>query len=110
MELKNKTYGIVGLGIMGGSFAKSIRENILSQNGSTGKILVCNRSTACLSMATSEGVADEAFPAVRDGEGAFAAQQGVRGLPYECPFPDKGGGHLWPAGCLCGSRTRSQDV
>ena len=61
MELKNATYGIVGLGIMGGSFAKSIRQNILSQAGSTGRILVCNRSTACLSQALSEGVASEAF-------------------------------------------------
>ena len=33
MELKHATYGIVGLGIMGGSFAKSIRQNILSQAG-----------------------------------------------------------------------------
>ncbi|MCR4821940.1 MAG: prephenate dehydrogenase [Treponema sp.] len=61
MELKKATYGIVGLGIMGGSFAKSIRQNILSQAGSTGKILVCNRSTACLSQAKSEGVADETY-------------------------------------------------
>ena len=61
MELKHATYGIVGLGIMGGSFAKSIRQNILSQAGSTGKILVCNRSTACLSQALSEGVADKTF-------------------------------------------------
>ena len=61
MELKHATYGIVGLGIMGGSFAKSIRQNILSQAGATGRILVCNRSTACLSQAVSEGVADEAF-------------------------------------------------
>ena len=61
MELKKATYGIVGLGIMGGSFAKSIRQNILSQAGSTGKVLVCNRSTACLSQAKSEGVADETY-------------------------------------------------
>ncbi|WP_407429395.1 prephenate dehydrogenase [Treponema sp.] len=61
MELKNATYGIVGLGIMGGSFAKSIRQNILSQSGAAGKILVCNRSTACLSQALSEGVADQTF-------------------------------------------------
>lgn len=61
MDLKKLNYGIVGLGIMGGSFAKSIRENILSQNGSTGKILCCNRSTACLAMATSDGVADKTF-------------------------------------------------
>ena len=31
MELKHLTYGIVGLGIMGGSFAKAIRQNIMSQ-------------------------------------------------------------------------------
>ena len=58
MDLKNANYGIVGLGIMGGSIAKSIRQNILSQSGSTGKILVCNRSTACLSQSISEGVSN----------------------------------------------------
>ena len=46
---------------MGGSFAKSIRQNILSQAGSTGRILACNRSTACLSQALSEGVANAVF-------------------------------------------------
>ena len=64
-SLKSLNYGIVGLGIMGGSFAKAIRLNILSQNGSTGKILVCNRSTACLSQAVSEGIADEAYTSDR---------------------------------------------
>ena len=61
MQLKNLCYGIVGLGIMGGSFAKSIRENILCQSGAQGKIFGCNRSTACLETAKSEGVIDEAF-------------------------------------------------
>ncbi|MBR1404201.1 MAG: prephenate dehydrogenase [Treponema sp.] len=61
MELKHATYGIVGLGIMGGSFAKSIRQNILSQAGSTGKVLACNRSTACLMQAVSEGVATAVY-------------------------------------------------
>lgn len=60
-ELKNLTYGIVGLGIMGGSIAKSIRENILSQSGAKGKILACNRSTACLEIAKKDGVVDETF-------------------------------------------------
>lgn len=59
--LKDLTYGIVGLGIMGGSFAKSIRRKILSRNGASGKIYACNRSTACLSMAKDEGVADKTF-------------------------------------------------
>ena len=62
MMLKDLTYGIVGLGIMGGSFAKSIRQNILSQSDSTGKILGCNRSTASITMALSEGVIDKGFP------------------------------------------------
>ena len=31
-KLKDLNYGIVGLGIMGGSIAKAIRQNILSQN------------------------------------------------------------------------------
>ena len=61
MELKHATYGIVGLGIMGGSIAKSIRQNILSQAGSTGKIFACNRSTACLAQAVSEGVASAVY-------------------------------------------------
>ena len=61
MQLKNLNYGIVGLGIMGGSFAKSIRENILCQSEAGGKIFGCNRSTACLEAAKSEGVIDESF-------------------------------------------------
>ncbi len=60
-NLKNLTYGIVGLGIMGGSFAKSIRNNILSQSDSCGKIFACNRSTASLNQALSEGVVDKTF-------------------------------------------------
>ena len=60
-KLNDLTYGIVGLGIMGGSFAKAIRLNILSRAGSTGKILACNRSTGCLSAALSEGVIDASY-------------------------------------------------
>lgn len=65
MELKHATYGIVGLGIMGGSFAKALRQHILSQSGATGRVLVCNRSTACLSQVMAEGVADAVFTADR---------------------------------------------
>lgn len=61
MELQNLTYGIVGLGIMGGSFAKSIRQNILSISGSKGKIFACNRSQACIQEALSEKVIDKGF-------------------------------------------------
>lgn len=67
-SLKSLNYGIVGLGIMGGSFAKAIRLNVLSQSGSTGKILACNRSTACLSQSKSEGIVDETFTSDRVSE------------------------------------------
>lgn len=60
-NLKDLTYGIVGLGIMGGSFAKSIRTRVLSQSDATGKIFACNRSTACLNQALNEGVVDKIF-------------------------------------------------
>ena len=43
-RLQDLTYGIVGLGIMGGSLAKAIRENVLSISGATGRVLACNRS------------------------------------------------------------------
>lgn len=61
MKLQNLNYGIVGLGIMGGSFAKSIRENILSIADSKGKIFACNRSQASIQASLSEGVIDEGF-------------------------------------------------
>ncbi|MBP5451866.1 MAG: prephenate dehydrogenase [Treponema sp.] len=60
-RLDELTYGIVGLGIMGGSFAKSIRQNVLSRSGSSGKIYACNRSTACLNLAMQEGITDKTF-------------------------------------------------
>lgn len=60
-KLCDLNYGIVGLGIMGGSFAKSIRNNILNDSNATGKIFACNRSTACLQQATDERVVDKTY-------------------------------------------------
>lgn len=68
MRLNELTYGIVGLGIMGGSIAKAIRENILSEPDSSGKVLACNRSQNSLKSALSEGVIDEAFTTENVGE------------------------------------------
>ena len=56
-KIKELSYGIVGLGIMGGSFAKSLRLNVVTG----GKIYACNRSTLCLKEALNEGVCDEVF-------------------------------------------------
>ena len=81
-RLQDLTYGIVGLGIMGGSLAKAIRENVLSMNGSTGKILACNRSTACLSQAMAEGVVDKTFTSDRVSE-----MLGECDLVYICLYP-----------------------
>ena len=74
-NLKDLTYGIVGMGIMGGSIAKSIRSNVLSRVGATGKIYACNRSTACLETVLQEGVADKAF-----------TSDHVREMLCECDF------------------------
>ena len=60
-RLQDLTYGIVGLGIMGGSLAKAIREHVLSMHGAEGRVFACNRSTACLFQALSEGVVDRTF-------------------------------------------------
>lgn len=60
-KLESLNYGIVGLGIMGGSFAKAIRERIFSMALSSGKIFVANRSLAPLVECKKDGVADEIF-------------------------------------------------
>lgn len=61
VALKDMTYGIVGLGIMGGSIAKSIRANVLAVSDAAGKVFACNRSTQCLESAIDGGVIDRAF-------------------------------------------------
>lgn len=60
-KLNELTYGVVGLGLMGGSIAKSIRENILCTGGSSGKIYASTRNTAALELAKSQHVIDEFF-------------------------------------------------
>nr|WP_318711113.1 prephenate dehydrogenase [uncultured Treponema sp.] len=60
-KLNELTYGIVGLGLMGGSIAKSIRENILSSGGATGKVYASTRNVAALELAKSQCVLDEFY-------------------------------------------------
>src|SRR5574344_1791692 len=55
------TYGIAGLGIMGGSIAKAIRANVFDMQGSSGKIRACDISTQALDMAEEGGIIDESF-------------------------------------------------
>ena len=58
-KLNELTYGIVGLGLMGGSIAKAIREYVLSKHGSTGRILSSSRNLSSLKMAKDQNVIDE---------------------------------------------------
>ena len=60
-NLNQLTYGIVGLGIMGGSIAKAIRTNVLSSAGSSGKIFALDKKDESLYAATTAGIIDEAF-------------------------------------------------
>ncbi len=52
------SYGIVGLGLMGGSLAKAFRASIVNACGAQGRIFACDRSAAVLVQAQAEGVID----------------------------------------------------
>lgn len=54
-------YGIVGLGLMGGSIGKAIRERILCASDSTGKIYGTDINPSSLCQAVSEHVIDRGF-------------------------------------------------
>lgn len=57
-------YGVVGLGIMGGSIAKAIRSNIITGENPTdtnGKIFALDKNEDSLSQALSSGTIDRAF-------------------------------------------------
>jgi prephenate dehydrogenase len=60
-ELKNLTYGFVGLGLMGGSLAKAIREYVLAVTDAHGKIYACDADMAPLELALKEKIIDKGF-------------------------------------------------
>jgi len=59
--MNNLNFGIVGLGIMGGSIARSIRENILNDKSSLGKIYAFDINQASLDLAKKENIIDKGF-------------------------------------------------
>lgn len=59
-NLNNLTYGIVGLGIMGGSIAKSIRKNVII-NSQNGKIFALDKNHNSLICAKQSKIIDEYF-------------------------------------------------
>jgi len=59
--MNNLNFGIVGLGIMGGSIARSIRENILNDKSSSGKIYAFDINQTSLDLAKKENIIDQGF-------------------------------------------------
>ena len=59
--MNNLNFGIVGLGIMGGSIARSIRENILNEKSSSGKIYAFDINQTSLDLAKNENIIDQGF-------------------------------------------------
>ena len=57
----NLSYGFVGLGLMGGSFARAIREKVLGRPNSCGKIFACDINGASLTQSLSDGIIDGGF-------------------------------------------------
>ncbi len=60
-KAEDLTYGFVGLGLMGGSFAKGIRENILNKSQAQGKIYACDIQPAVLHASREQGVISRGF-------------------------------------------------
>lgn len=60
-KLSTFTYGIVGLGIMGGSIAKAIRNSVGQSNFFSGRILGLDKNTQSLEAAKKEQIIDEGF-------------------------------------------------
>ena len=81
-NLRDALYGIVGLGIMGGSVAKAIRANVLDMPEARGKIFACDALGATLDAAVRDGVIDEGF--APSDAGAMLSQCGI---VYICLYP-----------------------
>lgn len=60
-QAKHLVYGFVGLGLMGGSFAKAIRQNILNASDATGDILACDKQYSSLQQSQSDGIISKGF-------------------------------------------------
>ncbi|MCM1322441.1 MAG: prephenate dehydrogenase [Bacteroides sp.] len=66
-DLQSLVYGFVGLGLMGGSLARAVRERILSddslgQKTAAGRILACDIRPQTLELAAEDNTIDEGFP------------------------------------------------
>lgn len=55
-KAEDLTYGFVGLGLMGGSFAKGIRENILNKSQAQGRFMLAIFSLPFYMLPVSRGL------------------------------------------------------
>lgn len=60
-RLSDLTYGIVGMGLMGGSLGKAVRENVLCVPSCGGRIFGADKSGASLSLAERQHIIDRPF-------------------------------------------------
>lgn len=60
-RLSDLTYGIAGMGLMGGSLGKAIRENVLCVPSCAGRIFGTDRNSASLSLAERQHIIDRPF-------------------------------------------------
>jgi len=81
-NLQDVVYGIVGLGIMGGSVAKAIRANVLDIPEARGKIFACDALGATLDAAVRDGVIDKGFASSEAG-----AMLSECDIVYVCLYP-----------------------
>lgn len=81
-NLQDVVYGIVGLGIMGGSVAKAIRANVLDMPEARGKIFACDALPSTLDAAVRDGVIDKGFASSEAG-----AMLSECDIVYVCLYP-----------------------
>lgn len=79
---QNLTYGFVGLGLMGGSFARAIRQRILARPDSTGRILACDINAASLTQSQVDGIIDGGY-----GQDEAARMLGRCDVVFICLYP-----------------------
>ena len=81
-EMQNLVYGIVGLGLMGGSLAKAIRKNILSIQEASGKILGADINASVRERTLSDKICDSVYPMEKIDE-----MLSVCDFVYICLYP-----------------------
>lgn len=83
-NLKDFTFGFIGLGLMGGSLAKAIRENILDVPESSGKIYASDINHVSLDAAEKGKIIDKGFD-IKDVDKMLSECDFV----YICLYPHK---------------------